>query len=75
MANYCADTRRSYSTHRQLIQQKKMLRLQLKNQLVVPSTLTFGLDMRTRFEMRHGYRGIPLEDTSSAYVFSQRYAF
>ncbi|HEX5155485.1 MAG TPA: alginate export family protein [Parafilimonas sp.] len=47
----------------------------VKKPVVVPSTLTFALDMRTRFEMRHGYRGIPLADTPAAYAFTQRTRF
>jgi hypothetical protein len=39
------------------------------------STLTFGLDMRTRFEARHGYRSIPLQDTTAAFLISQRTRF
>ena len=39
------------------------------------STLTFGLDMRTRFEVRHGYRALPIEDTTAAFLISQRTRF
>ena len=39
------------------------------------STLTFGLDMRTRFEVRHGYRALPVKDTGAAFDISQRTRF
>lgn len=39
------------------------------------NTLTFGLDMRTRFEWRHGYKAIPTKDTTSAYLINQRTRF
>jgi hypothetical protein len=39
------------------------------------TTLTFGLDMRTRFEMRHGYRALPIQDTGAAFDISQRTRF
>ena len=39
------------------------------------NTLTFGLDMRTRFEVRHGYRTIPIQDTTAAFLISQRTRF
>lgn len=42
---------------------------------VVPSTLTFGLDMRTRAEWRHGYRALPQGDTTSAFSITQRTRF
>lgn len=43
---------------------------------VVPSTLVFALDMRTRFEWRNGYRSLlPTGDTTSAYAFTQRTRF
>src|SRR6516225_903480 len=47
----------------------------VKKPAVVPSTLTFGLDMRTRFEWRAGYKSIPTEDTGSAYFLNQRTRF
>jgi len=47
----------------------------VKKPVVVPSTLTFGLDMRTRFEVRHGYRSLPLQDTGAAFPFTQRTRF
>ncbi|HXL57606.1 MAG TPA: hypothetical protein VN958_15195, partial [Chitinophagaceae bacterium] len=31
------------------------------------NTLTISVDMRTRTEIRHGYRVIPKEDTSAAF--------
>lgn len=39
------------------------------------STLTFGLDMRTRFEARHGYKSIPTSDTAAAFEINQRTRF
>ena len=39
------------------------------------NTLTFGLDMRMRFEWRHGYKSIPTPDTTSAYFINQRTRF
>ncbi|MEO8712940.1 MAG: alginate export family protein, partial [Parafilimonas sp.] len=47
----------------------------IKNLVVVPGTLTFGLDMRTRFEWRHGYKSLPTSDTSSAFFINQRTRF
>lgn len=47
----------------------------IKKPVIVPSTLTFSLDMRTRFEDRHGYKALPTSDTSSAYDISQRTRF
>ena len=47
----------------------------VKKPAPVPSTLTFGLDMRTRFETRHGYKSIPTADTSAAFAISQRTRF
>ena len=44
----------------------------VKKPVVVPSTLTFGLDMRTRFEVRHGYKSIPTNDTTAAFLVNQR---
>ncbi|MBS1729910.1 MAG: alginate export family protein [Bacteroidetes bacterium] len=35
-------------------------------------TLTIGLDMRTRAELKHGYRSLPVKDTSAAADISQR---
>ncbi len=39
------------------------------------TTLTFGLDLRTRFEWRDGYKSIPTADTSSAFFINQRTRF
>lgn len=39
------------------------------------NTLTFGLDMRTRFEARHGYKSIPTSDTAAAFEINQRTRF
>ena len=36
------------------------------------STITVGLDMRTRTEFRHGYRTIPTQDTSGAFFTNHR---
>ncbi len=36
------------------------------------NTLTISVDMRTRTELRHGYRVIPTEDTSIAFFTNQR---
>src|SRR6478735_11504320 len=47
----------------------------VKKPVVVPSTLTFGLDMRTRFEVRHGYKSIPTADTAAAFQINQRTRF
>ena len=47
----------------------------LKKTLVIPSTLTFGLDMRTRFEWRHGYKSVPTSDTYSAFFINKRTRF
>ncbi|MGN6354021.1 MAG: alginate export family protein [Parafilimonas sp.] len=41
----------------------------------IPSTLTFALDMRTRSEMRHGYKSLPTADTGAAFNISQRTRF
>lgn len=37
-----------------------------------PNQLTISLDMRTRTEMRHGYRVLPTEDTAAAFFTNQR---
>ncbi len=47
----------------------------VKKPVVIPSTLTFSLDMRTRAELRHGYKSIPTEDTTAAFYVSQRTRF
>lgn len=39
------------------------------------NTLTFGLDMRTRLELKHGYKSLPTPDTSAAFTISQRTRF
>ncbi len=39
------------------------------------NTLTFALDMRTRFEARHGYKSIPTPDTAAAFEINQRTRF
>jgi hypothetical protein len=41
----------------------------------VPSTLTFGLDLRFRSELRHGYKSIPTADTTAAFQINQRTRF
>ncbi len=47
----------------------------VKKPVVVPSTLTFSLDMRTRFEARHGYKSVPTADTNAAFLINQRTRF
>jgi hypothetical protein len=42
---------------------------------VVPSTLTFGLDLRFRSELRHGYKSLPTQDTAAAFQINQRTRF
>src|SRR5438128_2619719 len=37
-----------------------------------PSSLTISVDMRTRTEIRHGYRVIPTQDTTAAVFTNQR---
>ena len=39
------------------------------------NSLTFSLDMRTRFEARHGYKSIPTPDTTAAFFINQRTRF
>lgn len=37
-----------------------------------PNQLIISVDMRTRFEMRHGYRVVPTADTTAAFFTNQR---
>jgi len=36
------------------------------------NTLVISVDMRTRTELRHGYRAVPTEDTGAAFFTNQR---
>jgi hypothetical protein len=36
------------------------------------NTLIISVDMRTRTELRHGYRAVPTEDTGAAFFTNQR---
>ena len=54
---------------------KKNVTDTIKKPVIVPGSLTFSLDMRTRFEWRHGYKSVPTDDTASAYILSQRTRF
>src|SRR6478752_451026 len=47
----------------------------VKKPAVPQSTLTFGLDLRVRSEVRHGYKSIPTEDTTAAFQINQRTRF
>lgn len=40
-----------------------------------PTTLTFSLDMRTRSELRRGFKSLPTTDTGAAFNISQRTRF
>ena len=42
---------------------------------VQQSTLSFALDMRARSEWRHGYKSIPIADTTGAFEINQRTRF